>query len=367
MVRLVLTFRDNVIMLRNSRGRGAHRPAHRPGQPPRAAPGPSSASSRAPTTPTRWSSSLFDLDGFKHYNDTFGHPAGDALLVRLGASLASYLRRRGDAFRMGGDEFCALFRPGAQVAEPIISGAAAPCPSRARPSASAARTAPSRCRGRRRDAAEALRIADQRMYAHKHSRRAPAEAQSKDVLLQALAERHPELGSHSDVVAELAEATAARLGLPARGGPHRAPGRRAARRRQGRGARLDPQQARRRSTTTSGQFIRRHTLIGERIIAAAPALEAVARLVRSSHERWDGTGYPDALAGEDIPLGSRIVAIADAFDAMTSRRPYCRPRGSPRPSPSCAPARARSSTRSSVEAFGAACAAQHPAAELRRS
>jgi len=61
---------------------------------------------------------------------------------------------------------------------------------------------------------------------------------------------------------------------------------------------------------------------GERIISAAPALTAVARLVRSSHERWDGAGYPDGLAGESIPLGARIVAVADAFDAMTSGRPY---------------------------------------------
>ena len=73
-------------------------------------------------------------------------------------------------------------------------------------------------------------------------------------------------------------------------------------------------------------FIRRHTLIGERIIAAAPALVEVASLVRSTHERWDGAGYPDGLVGSEIPLGSRIVAVADSFDAMTSDRPYSRPR-----------------------------------------
>jgi two-component system cell cycle response regulator len=70
------------------------------------------------------------------------------------------------------------------------------------------------------------------------------------------------------------------------------------------------------------EFIRRHTLIGERIIAAAPALGVVAKLVRSSHERWDGTGYPDRLPGQDIPLGARVVGVADAFNAMTSERPY---------------------------------------------
>ncbi len=57
-------------------------------------------------------------------------------------------------------------------------------------------------------------------------------------------------------------------------------------------------------------FVRRHPIIGERILGAAPALRPVARLVRSTHERWDGGGYPDGLAGDAIPLGARIVARA---------------------------------------------------------
>jgi HD-GYP domain-containing protein (c-di-GMP phosphodiesterase class II) len=73
--------------------------------------------------------------------------------------------------------------------------------------------------------------------------------------------------------------------------------------------------------------MKRHTLIGERILTAAPALRPIARLVRSSHERWDGAGYPDGLAGEEIPLGARIVCVCDAFDAMCSDRPYRAARG----------------------------------------
>ena len=69
---------------------------------------------------------------------------------------------------------------------------------------------------------------------------------------------------------------------------------------------------------TEWGFMRRHTIIGERILMAAPALRSVARLVRSSHERWDGVGYPDGLRGEEIPLGARVVAVCDAFDAMTT-------------------------------------------------
>jgi HD-GYP domain-containing protein (c-di-GMP phosphodiesterase class II) len=70
------------------------------------------------------------------------------------------------------------------------------------------------------------------------------------------------------------------------------------------------------------EVIRRHTLIGERIMGAAPTLQHSARLVRSSHERIDGAGYPDGLSGDAIPLGSRIILVADAFDAMVSERPY---------------------------------------------
>jgi HD-GYP domain-containing protein (c-di-GMP phosphodiesterase class II) len=69
-------------------------------------------------------------------------------------------------------------------------------------------------------------------------------------------------------------------------------------------------------------FMERHTVIGEQILGAAPALRPVAKIVRSTHERWDGDGYPDRLHGTSIPIGSRIVAVCDAYHAMTSDRPY---------------------------------------------
>jgi putative nucleotidyltransferase with HDIG domain len=77
-------------------------------------------------------------------------------------------------------------------------------------------------------------------------------------------------------------------------------------------------------TAVERELIRNHTVVGERILAAAPAMVPVARLVRSSHERWDGDGYPDRLKGDDIPLGARIIAVCDAFDAMVSTKPYRR-------------------------------------------
>ena len=69
-------------------------------------------------------------------------------------------------------------------------------------------------------------------------------------------------------------------------------------------------------------FVRQHPVISERIINGVPGLEQIAAAVRATHERWDGTGYPDGLSGETIPLAARIIAVCDAYDAMTSPRPY---------------------------------------------
>lgn len=68
--------------------------------------------------------------------------------------------------------------------------------------------------------------------------------------------------------------------------------------------------------------IRRHPLIGKQILAAVPSLRELAPIVLHHHERWDGSGYPEQLAGEDIPFGARIIAVADVFNAVTSRRPH---------------------------------------------
>jgi response regulator RpfG family c-di-GMP phosphodiesterase len=71
-------------------------------------------------------------------------------------------------------------------------------------------------------------------------------------------------------------------------------------------------------------IVRQHTIVGERIIGPVGFLAKVARIVRHTHEHWDGTGYPDGLVGDEIPIESRIVFCCDAFDAMTSERSYQR-------------------------------------------
>ena len=75
-------------------------------------------------------------------------------------------------------------------------------------------------------------------------------------------------------------------------------------------------------TDEEWKLMHQHPVIGERILRVLPGLGAVALIVRHEHERWDGGGYPDGLAGEEIPLGSRIILAADTYHAMTSDRPY---------------------------------------------
>jgi two-component system cell cycle response regulator len=263
---------------------------------------------------------LFDLDGFKTYNDTFGHPAGDALLVRLGASLRAFMAGRGDVFRMGGDEFCALFEPGEDGSTPIVEGAALALSEHGEGFAVTCSHGVITLPGEALDAAGALRIADQRMYANKHAGRVSPGRQTADALLRALAEHDPHTGAHSEVI-ELAASTAQGLGLTAdeverirHATELRDVGKVAVPNAiLGKPGPLRPEE---------WEFVRRHPVIGERIIGGAPALKRVAPLVRSSHERWDGRGYPDGKVGDEIPLGARVVAVADAFAAMTAARPY---------------------------------------------
>jgi two-component system cell cycle response regulator len=266
---------------------------------------------------------LYDLNGFKHYNDSFGHLAGDALLARLGENLNQFVTGRGRAYRMGGDEFCIVVGNDASETEAdlVVTGAAGALAEHGEGFSVTAAFGSVLLPNETNQPEEALRLADQRMYENKQGARLSAGEQSSGVLLRALSERHPKLGAHAAGVADLAEALARRMGLVetevarARmaGALHEV----------GKMAIPDAILEKPGSfTADEWKFVHGHTLIGERILHAATALSYVAGLVRSCHERFDGTGYPDGLAGTDIPLISRIVLVCDAFDAMTSQRPH---------------------------------------------
>jgi diguanylate cyclase (GGDEF)-like protein len=267
---------------------------------------------------------VFDLDGFKTYNDSFGHAAGDALLGRVASRLAAATDGYGAAYRLGGDEFCVLASAATAGRSGLVERAAAALTEEGEGFSVRCSHGSVFMPSEASDLTEALRIADDRMYLHKQRNRPSAERQSIDVLVSVLNERDSQLAHHLAGVADLAEAVSRRLQVPE---PELRTLRQAAELHDV-GKLAIPEEILSKPGPLSEdewEFVRRHTLIGERILAAAPALGAAAKLVRSTHERWDGTGYPDQLAGAEIPLGARIVAVCDAFDAMTSLRPYAKP------------------------------------------
>jgi diguanylate cyclase (GGDEF)-like protein/PAS domain S-box-containing protein len=265
---------------------------------------------------------LFDLDGFKTYNDTFGHPAGDSLLTRMAHRLQTGLAGRASAYRMGGDEFCVLSLPACDDHEAIARIAVDALEERGEGFRVTASYGSVTLPAEAATATVALREADRRMYARKSlDSRSSAGRQSADVLLRILSERDHDLGVHLDEVTGLAEAVANRLGLP---DEELAPLLQAASLHDVGKAAIPDGILEKEGPLDEEEweFMRRHTLIGERILSAAPALLPAAKLVRASHERFDGKGYPDRIAGTAIPLGSRIIAVCDAYDAMVSDRPY---------------------------------------------
>jgi two-component system cell cycle response regulator len=161
-----------------------------------------------------------------------------------------------------------------------------------------------------------------RMYATKDSRRhARAERDALAVLVSAQREREPSLGEHVEGVARLARAVGEAMGL--------LPGQLVVLERSARlhdvGKIAIPDTILSKPgplDEAEWALMRQHTILGERILASASSLASVARIVRSTHERVDGRGYPDGLIGDEIPLAARIVFACDAFHAMISSRPY---------------------------------------------
>jgi putative nucleotidyltransferase with HDIG domain len=222
---------------------------------------------------------------------------------------------------MGGDEFCVLAPADGVEVEALMLRAATALSEHGRRfrvgcSYGVVVLEPGGC-----DPVEALRLADQRMYDHKRGGRRSTAESIHQVLLSVVGEHDGALRDHVDGVAELADLVGRRLGLD--DGELAHVRRAAALHDIGKVAIPDAiLHAPRALTEDEWVYMRQHTVIGARIISAAPELESVAKIVRSSHERFDGGGYPDGLAGEDVPLGARIVSVCDSFEAMTATRAY---------------------------------------------
>jgi diguanylate cyclase (GGDEF)-like protein len=268
---------------------------------------------------------LYDLDGFKLYNDTYGHPAGDSLLRQLGSNLAAAVEPGGRAYRLGGDEFCILVPSSAVAAERIVEAGRDALTEQGEGFRISASAGAVLIAAEAAVASEALRLADRRMYAEKAARTGRVERQTQELFATILREHEPELTDHHEDVSRLAVAVGRELEFDA----EEIDVLRRAAEFHDIGKIAIPEEILSKPAPLDNvewELMRKHTLVGERLLGTFPSMVPVARLVRSSHERWDGSGYPDGLSGEEIPVGARIISICDAFDAMRSARPYSGPR-----------------------------------------
>jgi diguanylate cyclase (GGDEF)-like protein len=289
---------------------------------------------------------LVDFDDLKSVNDRFGHPVGDLVLGQV----ASRLRQGGEAFRLGGDEFAVLLprqdeRQATAVARSIVERVAGLDVEGVGPVTVSAGVAIYPMQGTGRD--ELIRLADSalywakqdgknrvRAYAAESILRAnleqladtpdrAAQYRAAESLARAVDERDAYTGSHSQRVGDYSARIARRLGAdePAveltrlAGNLHDL------------GKLAIPEEVLRKPSSLSEVerlMLERHPQIGYRMLESL-GVQPVAEWVLHHHERWDGAGYPNRLAGDKIPLGARIIFVADAYDAMTSERAYRQP------------------------------------------
>jgi diguanylate cyclase (GGDEF)-like protein len=286
---------------------------------------------------------LLDIDNFKQINDRFGHPVGDRVL----AQVATRLRQGGEAFRLGGDEFALLLprrdeHESLSIAKAIIERVSeTECDHRG-PISMSAGIASYPQHGV--DRSELVRVADSALYLAKEQGKNTVRVYRPDLIelaeLRRLAEgpdraarlraaaslahavdaRDAYTGSHSYMVGELAARIARRMGLDAEaieltrlaGSLHDL------------GKLAIPEEILRKPgplNEAERLVLERHPHIGFRMLDSL-GVEPVATWVLHHHERWDGAGYPERKAGESIPLGARILFVADAYDAMTTDRVY---------------------------------------------
>jgi diguanylate cyclase (GGDEF)-like protein/putative nucleotidyltransferase with HDIG domain len=289
---------------------------------------------------------FIDVDDFKKVNDRFGHPAGDRVLSQI----SSRLRQGGESFRLGGDEFAILLpkhdeTAALAAAHSIVNRITSLDLDEVEAITVSVGVATFPDHGGERD--ELIRLADNALYwAKEHGKNRVRVARADVVelsdlqrlaigrdraarfraaasLARAVDTRDAYTGSHSQRVARLAGQIAEQLGLSAEdveltrlaGSLHDL------------GKLAIPEEILRKPASLSDPervVLERHPQIGYRMLESL-GVDPVAEWVLHHHERWDGTGYPNRLTGESIPLGARIIFVADAFDAMTSDRVYRRP------------------------------------------
>jgi diguanylate cyclase (GGDEF)-like protein/putative nucleotidyltransferase with HDIG domain len=287
---------------------------------------------------------MLDFDMFKEVNERYGHEVGDAVLRRAATVLRESAPSPRLAFRYGGEEFVLVVpgdeEDGRMLAEEVrlqvsqlngrLPAVTISCgvaqfdrpvePWLALDRADAALRAAKRS-GRNRVVVSGRSQPTGNPYLVEELEHETARRAALALAMATLEVRDRQTADHSDDVLTLCESIGRRLGLAVSDLEQLVAG-----------AQLHdvgkvavPLEILNKPgplNQTEWAVIREHTVIGERILRSVPEMAEVATIVRHSHEHWDGTGYPDGLKGEQIPLASRIILCADAFHAIRSDRPY---------------------------------------------
>jgi diguanylate cyclase (GGDEF)-like protein len=265
---------------------------------------------------------VLDLDNFKRVNDTRGHSTGDAVLCRVVECVGQVVRPSDAVGRLGGDEFAVLLPETSETEASAVAARVTEALAADAPCSIGVACFP--LDGN--DLDSLLREADTRLYASRNGRDGRAVAPGERLgwataLAEAVDMRMDTRHEHSRAVASYAVTIAAEmewdeegLGLLRLAGMLHDVGKVA----------VPDEILRKPGPLTEAEYaeVRRHPLIGADLVARVEGLDPIVPWIRHSHEHFDGTGYPSGLRGEDIPVAARILLVADAFDAMTSDRPY---------------------------------------------
>ena len=266
---------------------------------------------------------MCDVNGLKLVNDSFGHESGDALLQSAAEAMKKICREKDVLARIGGDEFVILLpkttadeavRLANDIKDIALEGAGAGIELSISYGYDTKTT-------EAQSMLEVIANAENHMYRHKLYERSSLRSKTIDIVMNTLFEKSSREAAHSTRVSHLCQSMAAKMNLDKNavnqmriaGLIHdigkiginenvlNKPGY------------LTPEERRE---------IERHPQTGWRILSSTDEFAELAEFILSHHEKWDGSGYPNGLKGEEIPLESRIISIADAYDAMTSVRTY---------------------------------------------
>ncbi|MGE4549712.1 MAG: HD domain-containing phosphohydrolase [Intestinibacillus sp.] len=264
-----------------------------------------------------------DLNGLKLVNDAFGHFVGDELLKLAAQAITSVCTPEDIAARWGGDEFIILLPQTASAeAESFVARVKEQCAKLQIHSVNLDISFGwSTLQNTEQDIHATIIHAENLMYKHKMSESKSMRSQTIHTIMHTLHEKNPREEAHSKRVGELSQKTGICMGLAETDvktlylmGYLHDIGKIAIEE----GILNKPGSL----TAQERDAIRKHPEIGCRIIRSSYENSDFAETILAHHERWDGTGYPKGLKGDEIPLFSRIISIADSYDAMTSERPY---------------------------------------------